>query len=115
MNCEIKECITKYKSDKIAIIDSEIASLSNNIRNMNSGKIRQCHNDILNTYVVHSRIKQLKCKIKDLEDLRADYEKQTAEELFNNDAVINCLKLQLNSYGTIVSINDSKKSLLASV
>jgi len=86
--CKINELIRE--SNKMKLVESKINALKNQIKDLKSGKLRQCHNEIFNAYVIQSRIKELNGKIRELEKEQSDLLVKENNRLKNSD---NCLQI----------------------
>ena len=52
------------KSKKTTMLDNWINGISRTIQRLLDGSLRQCQNDVLNSYVVEAKVKNLKSKLR---------------------------------------------------
>lgn len=88
MSSKKKLEIKPKKSKKMSKLDNWIHSISMLIQNLLDGTMRQCHNDTFNSYVVKTKVKSLKSKLRILKQLKKEANKTLAKvgrsKVYNN-------------------------------
>lgn len=96
MSSKKKLEIKPKKSKKMSKLDNWIHSISMMIQNLLDGTMRQCHNDTFNSYVVKTKVKSLKSKLRILKQLKKEANKNKTLAKVRRSKVYNNIEEDVN-------------------